>query len=211
MNLPFLALSVYLYAFACLPAWRGRGIMKQVYTVLFEEARRQAPAVCLVPASDSLMQAYNRTGRTFVPLGRIRSARVTGAGPAGALPAERLTWQEYARRREKWLEPYPHAVYPESFYALSAEYGYVYLSLPGALAAVSSQADRMLVNELLCPSADPERALAGIAAVCPAGQYEVRTPLFFPGSGEARRFAYIHGTAEQAEEPETFWYPFGLE
>ena len=57
--------SVYLYAFACLPAWRGQGIMKRVYTALFAEACRQAPCACIVPASDGLMRAYNRSGFLF--------------------------------------------------------------------------------------------------------------------------------------------------
>ena len=203
--------SVYLYAFACLPAWRGRGIMKQVYTALFAEACRRAPAACVVPASDGLMQAYNRSGCIFSPLGGIRSARMTGIGKTGTPPADRLSWQEYARRREAWLEPYPHAVYPESYYRLMETYGMVFLSGSGALAAVSPLEDRVLVGELLCPSGNPAGALAGIAAVCPAEQVEVRTPVFFPGPGEVRPYAYMHATAESTPWPDNFWFPFGME
>ena len=203
--------SVYLYAFACRPAWRGRGIMKQVYSALFEEARRQAPAMCLIPASEGLLQAYSRTGCVFSPLGRMRSARLSGAGKAGFLPAERLSWQEYARRREAWLEPYPHAVYPDSWYLLMEAYGYVFLACPGALAAAVPLEDRVLIPELLCSSADPAGALAGIAAACPAEQYEVRTPAFFSGPGELRPYAYIHESPDHPPVPENFWYPFGLE
>ena len=204
--------SVYLYAFGCLPEWRGRGITKQVYTAAFQEAVRRAPASCLIPVSDSLMQAYNRTGYTFVPLGRTRFARVAGGVPAdGALPAERLSWQEYARRREKYLEPYPHAVYPDSFYSLSAEYGYVFLAFPGALAAVIPAEDRIIAGELLCPGADPARVLAGVAEACPAQVYEVRTPVFMPGPGEIRPFAYVHAGTGDVPGTEEFWYPFGLE
>ena len=203
--------SVYLYAFACLPAWRGRGIMKQVYTALFAEARRRAPAACLVPASDGLMQAYNRSGFVFSPLGAIRAARMTGIGKAGFPPADRLSWQEYARRREAWLEPYPHAEYPESYYQLMAAYGTVFLSGSGALAAVSPLEDRVLVGELLCSSGDPADALAGIAAVCPAEQFEVRTPVFLPGPGEIHPYAYVHEAAESISWPAGFWYPFGME
>lgn len=203
--------SVYLYAFACLPAWRGQGIMKRVYTALFAEACRQAPCACMVPASDGLMQAYNRSGFVFSPLGSIRSARMTGVGSAVPLPAAALSWQDYARRRESCLAPYPHAVYPDAWYRLMAAYGTVFLSLPGALAAASPLQDRVLVQELLCPSADPGRALAGVAAACPAGLYEVRTPAFFPGPGEMRPYAWLHAAEESVPRPADFWYPFALE
>lgn len=205
--------SVYLYAFGCLPEWRGRGITKHVYTTVFREAGERAPACCLIPVSDSLMQAYNRTGCTFVPLGRSRFARVTaGEIPAaGALPAERISRQEYARRREEWLNHRPHAVYPEAFYSLGEEYGYAWLAFPGALAAVIPAGDRCIVAELLCPEADPDRALAGVAEACPAEEYEIRTPVFFPGPGEIRPFAYIHAEAEDLPVNREFWYPFGLE
>ena len=203
--------SVYLYAFACLPAWRGRGIMKQVYTSLFEEARSQAPAMCLVPASEGLLQAYSRTGCVFSPLGRMRTARIREAGGTALLRAERIPWQEYARRREAWLEPYPHAVYPDSYYSLMAEYGSVFFAFPGALAAVNRLEDHVRVDELLCPSADPAGPLAGIAAACPAELYEVRTPVFFPGPGDVHPYAYMHDAAETMPRPDDFWYPFGLE
>ena len=203
--------SVYLYAFACLPEWRGRGIMKQVYTALFAEAGRKAPAACIVPASDELMEAYNRSGCIFSPLGGIRSARMTGIGKDGFPPAERLPWQEYARRREAWLEPYPHAVYPDSYYRLMEAYGNVFLSGPGMLAAVTVLEDHALVAEMLCPSTDPAGALAAIAAACPAEQYEIRTPVFFPGPGGIHPYAYIHEAAETVSWPAGFWYPFGME
>ncbi len=205
--------SVYLYAFGCLPEYRGRGLMKRVYTALFEEAGRQAPASCIIPASDALMQAYNRSGFTFAPLGRIRAAEIggTAAREAESLPAERIPWREYALRREEWLKPYPHADYPDSFYELSAEYGYVFLSMPGALAAVLPLEDRCIAAELLCPSADPARALAGAATIFPAEIYEVRTPAFFPGPGEICPYAYWRETSGTMSGTGDFWYPFGLE
>ena len=187
--------------------------MKQVYTALFEAACKQAPVSCIIPVSEGMLQAYNRTGFTFDPLGRVRSAEITGteACAADALPAERLSWQEYARFREIWLKPYPHAVYPDSYYSLSAEYENVFLSLPGALAAVIPLGNRCIVSELLCPYAEPARAVAGIAAACRAEQYEVRTPSFFPGPGEFRSFAYCHAAGETIPAAEEFWYPFDLE
>lgn len=205
--------SVYLYAFGCLPEWRGRGIAKQVYTAVFEESKRRAPVSCIIPATDGLLQAYNRTGFTFVPLGRIRTAEVSGAEArkAEALTAERIPWQEYARRREEWLRGCPHAEYPESHFRLMEAYGNILLAMDGAVAAVIPLEDRCVVSELLCRGADPARALAGIAGACPAERYTVRTPVFFPGSGEIRPFAYYHGEAEYAGVTEDFWYPFGLE
>ncbi len=205
--------SVYFYAFGCLPEWRGRGIMRQVYTSLFEAAPGLAPISCIIPVSDGLLQAYNRTGYSFVPLGRTRFARFTGAEAraAAALPAERLTWQTYARMREERLKEYPHAAYPDDWYRLAEAYRYSFLSLPGALAAVIPQEGQQVIAELLCFGADPFRALAGIAGTCPAEAYEVRTPASLPGPGSIRPFAYCHGTAGTPEETEAFWYPFGLE
>ena len=133
------------------------------------------------------------------------------ARAVGAPRAERIPWEEYARRREEWLAPYPHAVYPEAYYRLAAEYGNVFLCMDGALAAVIPGEDRCRVAELLCDGAEPVRAAAGIAAVCPAEEYEIRTPVFFPGDGEARPFTYCLGTGEEIHGTEDFWYPFALE
>ena len=204
--------SVYLYALGCLPEWRGRGIGMQLHTALSAETEKQAPVSCMIPAAESLLQAYNRIS-PLSALGQTRFAEMTGdeIRAAEALPAERLPWQEYARRREEWLRPYPHAAYPDPFYTLSAEYGNVFLSLPGALAAVIPLEDRCIVSELLCPGADPARALAGTAAACSAEKYEVRTPAFFPGPGKLRPFAYYHDAAGDMPAAEDFWYPFGLE
>ena len=99
----------------------------------------------------------------------------------------------------------------DSFYSLMAEYGSVFFSFPGALAAVNCLEDHVRVDELLCLSADPAGALAGIAAGCPAELYEVRTPVFFPGPGDVHPYAYVHDAAETMPRPDDFWYPFGLE
>ena len=205
--------SVYLYAFGCLPAWRGRGIMRRVYTSLFRAACSLAPVSCLVPVSDALLRAYNRTGCTFLPLGRIRFARFTGteARAAAALPVERLPWQAYARLREERLKEFPHAAYPDAWYQLADTYRYSFLSLSGALAVVIPQGERRIVAELLCFGADPLCALAGITGICPSETYEVRTPVFLPGPGEIRPFVYCHESAGEALGTEEFWYPFGLE
>ena len=205
--------SAYLYAFGCLPEWRGQGIMKRVYSAAFAESARQAPVSCIIPATDSLLQAYNRTGFTFVPLGRIRSAEVSGAETreAEALPTKKIPWQEYVRRREEWLKGYPHAEYPETFFRLAEAYGNILLDMPGAIAEVIPRDGHFIVSELLCRGADPAQALAGIARMCPAERYTVRTPVFFPGTGEIRPFAYYHGETENVKAADTFWYPFGLE
>lgn len=204
--------SVYLYAVGCLPAWRGKGIGMKMAAALFAEAGRQAPVSCIIPATEGLLQAYNRI-RPLSPLGHSRIAEAAGTeiGSAEALPAERISWQDYARRREDWLASYPHAAYPDSYYSLAEAYGNVFLALPGALAAAFPLEDKWVVSELLCPFADPARALAGIAAACPARQYEIRTPAFFPGPGEIRPFAYCHDTAGNLDAPDHFWFPFALE
>ena len=43
--------SAYLYAFGCLPEWRGQGIMKRVYSAAFAESARQAPVSFICSAA----------------------------------------------------------------------------------------------------------------------------------------------------------------
>ena len=81
----------------------------------------------------------------------------------------------------------------------------------GALAAVAPLENCCVVSELLCTGADPARVIAGIAGLCPAERYEVRTPVFFPGPGEVRPFVYCHDPAGALSVPASFWYAFGLE
>lgn len=204
--------SVYLYALGCLPACRRRGYGMAVYRSMLARGKSMAPAECGIPASEALVQVYDRI-HPMVPLGRSRIAEMSSAGASGAEPlaVEHLSWEVYAGRREQWLGSHPHAVYPESYYRLSAEFGSLFLALPGALAALIPLEGRCVVSELLCIGADPARAVAGIAAACPAEGYEIRTPAFFPGPGSLRRFAYYHDTAEPLPAPEDFWFPFGLE
>ena len=151
--------------------------------------------------------------RPIRPLGGSRVAELDGPRAAGAAPlaAVRLGREEYALRREECLAPYPHAAYPDAFYRLMDEYGNLFLSFPGALAAVVPLENRCVVSALLCTGADPARVIAGITGLCPAERYEVRTPVFFPGPGEVRPFVYCHDPAGALSVPVSFWYAFGLE
>jgi hypothetical protein len=201
----------YLYALGCLPSRRGHGFGMKLHELMFSGGGKPGVLRCMIPISEGLLQAYRRISMP-VPLGRIRTAEIRREEITATPPAaETLSPEEYARRREAWLEPYPHAVYPDAYYRLMTAYGTAFLSAPGALAAATPLEGRVLVNELLCPSADPGEALAGIAAACPAGQYEVRTPLFFPGPGESRSYAWMVEAAEAVSRPADFWYPFGME
>ena len=204
--------SAYLYALGCLPEMRGRGIGMAVYREMLIRSAEIAPASCIIPATEALVRAYNRV-HPMMPLGRSRIAEMSGAEAAAAAPVrtERIGWEEYARRREEVLAACPHAVYPESYGRLMSEFGHIFLTMPGALGAAIPLEDRCIVTELLCTGTDPGQAVAGIAAVCPAEHWEIRTPVFLPGPGTARCFAYYPYAAEGTPAPEEFWYPFGLE
>ena len=199
----------YLYALGCLPSRRGHGYGMALHTRLFAEAGKQGTVRCMIPVSESKLRKYSEIGPVY-PLGRMRSTeRFRTELSADPMSAEDLTPEAYARRRETLLESFPHAEYSSAWFTLMAAYGDCFLALPGALAAVIPLEDRCLIAELLCTDTDPDRALAGIAARCPAERYEVRTPAFFPGPGEFRRFAYLN--CEIQDTPEDFWFPFGLE
>ena len=204
--------AAYLYALGCLPDYRRRGFGSAVYGALLAHGEKTASPVCVLPASEALVRAYGRVC-PIRPLGGSRVAELDGPRAAGAAPlaAVRLGREEYALRREECLAPYPHAAYPDAFYRLMDEYGNLFLSFPGALAAVVPLENRCVVSELLCTGADPARVIAGIAGLCPAERYEVRTPVFFPGPGEVRSFVYCHDPAGALSVPVSFWYAFGLE
>lgn len=204
--------AAYLYALGCLPAFRRRGFGSAVYRALLGYGEKAASAVCVLPASEMLVRTYGRIC-PIRPLGGSRVAELEGPPDTDAVPpaAERLSREEYALRREECLAPYPHAAFPDSFYRLMEEYGNLFLSFPGALAAAVPLENRCVVSELLCTGADPARVIAGIAGFCPAERYEIRTPVFFPGPGEVRPFAYCHDPAGTLSLPDGFWFAFGLE
>ena len=204
--------SVYLYALGTLPSWRRRGIGMAVYREMMVRSLKEAPVSCIIPASEDLARKYCEF-RPLLPLGSSRTAEVPGsrAQAAKPLPAEPVPWRTYDGLREEILSGRPHASCPESWYRLMEEFGNVFLRIPGALAAVIPLEGRCTVTELLCPEADPARALAGVAAACPAENYTVRTPVFFPGPGEAGPYARYAAAGKSPAVPEDFWYPFGLE
>ena len=90
-------------------------------------------------------------------------------------------------------------------------YDNLFLSFPGALAAVVPLGNRCVVSELLCTGADPARVIAGISGLCPAERYVIRTPAFFPGPGEVRPFVYCHDPEGPLSLPDDFWFAFCLE
>lgn len=204
--------AAYLYALGCLPDFRRRGFGSSVYRALLANGEKTGAMVCVLPASEVLVRAYGRVC-PICPLGSSRVAELEDWRAADAVPLapKRLSREEYALRREECLAPYPHAAYPESFYRLMDEYDNLFLSFPGALAAVVPLGNRCVVSELLCTGADPVRVIAGIAGLCPAERYEIRTPVFFPGPGEVRSFVYCHPPADEMFLPDSFWFAFGLE
>ena len=60
--------------------------------------------------------------------------------------------------------------------------------MDGDIAVVELGSDTCRVLELLSPEGDWQDVLRAVAALYPAARYEVRSPVYLPGPGEARPF-----------------------
>ena len=185
--------TAYTYALATDPAYRGRGIGTAVYRACVRAALERADAACVLPAEPSLYDFYSRAAGC-VPVSAVREAVFTHeelAGPAEdtAVP---ISAGEYYLRRKALLRGHPYAVMQTGFMALEGyhiqQFGGGFLSVDGDIAVVELGSDTCRVLELLSPEGDWQDVLRAVAALYPAARYEVRSPVYLPGPGEARPF-----------------------
>ncbi|MGM9613928.1 MAG: GNAT family N-acetyltransferase [Oscillospiraceae bacterium] len=204
----------YTYALATLPEYRGQGIGRAVYRAASDRALETADAAAVLPAERSLYPFYeNASGAK--PLSYVREARLTrdtlsGTAPCDAVPVPAL---RYAGMREELLGRMPHVTFPMEFFDLMEVTGMEFFVLANSLAAVETDDGGVChIRELLAPGEDVLRSVAGISRKCPAGEYIVRTPLFFDGPGESRPYvlAAMNRTLSYPM-PNDLWWGFGLE
>lgn len=177
----------YAYALATLPEYRGRGMGTAVYRAVCAAALETADAACVLPAEEALYPFYeNASGAK--PVSFVKQARFTPAEladvPAGK--AARIPAQQYAWLRESLLAGMPHAALPDQVFELLEDGGADFFLLENGAALAETAAGVCHITELLAPGSDGIKAIAGIAAWCPAEEYIVRSPVFSDGPGEVR-------------------------
>ena len=206
--------GVYIFAFATLPAYRGRGIGAAVYRACCRGAFDDgADIVCVRPEKESLFPYYER----LVPCVTAAQCREYTLSRAELeIPYHpacmRIGAEQYAVMRNSMLENLPHAVLNEAFLDLQELHAQLFngdfFVLSGGLACTEQDGDTCCIKELLIPGGDERAAIAALAAFCPAEKYTARAPLFFDGPGEPGRFV-LGALRDGARLPgaETWWGP----
>lgn len=203
----------YTYALATLPAYRGRGIGSAVYKAASDLALEAADAACVLPAEQSLYPFYqNASGAQ--PLSYIREARIPQSALEGVEPYRGMRTEapRYARMRDSFLDGKPYVSLPQEFWEFLEGSGMEFLVLESGLAAAETIDGVCYIRELLDPTDNVMRSVAGVAYWCPAGEYVVRTPLFSDGPGEVK--PYMLAALKQPSPdplPGDLWWGPGLE
>lgn len=209
--------TAYTYALATDPAYRGRGIGTAVYKACVASALEWAHAVCVLPAEPGLYPFYEKAAGC-VPVSFIREAVIPRSQITGAVRenAASISAGEYYLRRKALLRGQPYAVMTPNLLSLETlhmrRFGGGMLDLDGDIAAVELDGDTCRVLELLAPEGDWADVLASVAARFPAERYAVRTPLFYPGPGEARPFMLGALSPDIREPlPDGLWWGFAFD
>ncbi len=209
--------TAYTYALTTDRAWRGRGIGAAVYKACTAAALQWADAACVLPSEPGLYPFYEKaTG--CIPVSRIREARISLEDIPGTARDNiaSISSGEYYLRRKALLRGLPYAVMTPTLLTLETlhmrRFGGGMLDLDGDIAAVEMDGDTCRVLELLAPEGDWADVLATVAYCFPAKQYDVRTPLFFPGPGEERPFVLAAlGPEIRVPLPDDLWWGFAFD
>ncbi len=209
--------TAYTYALSTDSAYRGRGIGTAVYKACVAEAGKWSHAVCVMPGEQAMYAFYEKAAGC-VPVSYIREAflgpaEITGVPREAAAP---ISAGEYYLRRKALLRGRPYAVMGPELLSLERQhmrrFGGSMLDLNGDIAAVELDGDTCRVLELLAPEGDWADVLASVAARFPAERYEVRTPLFYPGPGQARPFVLgTLGPDVREPLPDELWWGFAFD
>lgn len=203
----------YIYALATLPEYRGHGIGRAVCRAAAASALETCGAAFVLPAEASLYPFYeNILGA--VRFGGIREETLAAADliAPDTPPAVRISAKLYAETRERLLSEKPHASFPAGMYAHMENTGTEFFMLDNAAAAAESHDGVCRIQELIAPDGGWMNAAASVAALCPADEYIVRTPLFFDGPERTRPFMLASfNAASDHPLPDDFWWGFGMD
>ena len=203
----------YAYALATLPEYRDRGIGTAVFKATFDRILDTCDAACVLPAEKSLYPFYEAAAGAK-PVSFLREARFTREELKShtSCGGARIPTPQYAAIREQLLHGLPHASYEQELYDLMEESGCEFFVTEKGIAAAETADGICRVTELIDPTDDCMSSLACVARWCPAGEYIVRTPLFFDSPGEVKPF--MLGAMRQAPAypmPDDLWWGFGLD
>ena len=169
----------YLYAGAVEESCRGQGIGAALIRAAEDTAyARGAGVSCMLPADAGLYRWYERL-LGFVPVLR-REKHETAC--TAALPVEKLSYEEYMRRRETLLRGKPHVTLSGAvmeFEQCFAEFfGGGLFACGNALCAAYADGDCAVIHELLTPDGDASAAAAavGYALGCERAEYYLPAP-----------------------------------
>ncbi len=203
----------YAYALATLPEYRGRGIGRAVYKAVSDRILETADAAGVLPAEESLYPFYENAAGAK-PMSFVREAKLSKSDLAGITPCNgaRIPTLEYDGIRDQLLRGMPHVTPPPEVFDLLESTGTEFFVLENGLAAAETEDGVCRILELLDPDTDAMTSIAGVARWCPAGEYIVRTPLFFDGPGDARPFMLATlGETPSHPMPDDLWWGFGLD
>ena len=154
----------YLYAVAVRPEARGQGLGAALSRACWESGReRGAVYACTEPAEASLFDWYG----DIVGARPVLYRQVTELSTAAGAPAEPISAEDYALRREVLLKDHPHVRYaPEALVYEQANcrcYGGDLYRIGEGIADALREDGVLLVRECLGP--EPEALAASLGAV----------------------------------------------
>lgn len=183
----------YIYAVATDPAYRGRGLCRQLMEDTAEIlAARGYDGAILVPQEEGLRAMYRKMG--YESAASIDEEFCAASVPC---PVEEITPAEYAARRAKLLPEGSLALGPVALLLL-ARFARFYAG-SSFLVAVSREQEHLRILEYLGDREDTSALVAALGAT----EATVR----YPGKGKA--FAMYRSLTPACQKPE--YYPFAFD